>query len=131
MTNTEWVEQVTWTPLEPKAQQPFKLSPIERYGHAAHFSKVCSLGYTIEEGVLAGRIVLETLLVRRAHTSCFSKVPYLSFPWPHAARSRATGMLVCGQPAGCTKKHSALRAGSRRSRRFSLQRITYLGRLHH
>ena len=75
MTNTEWVEQVTWTPLEPKAQQPFKLSPIERYGHAADFSKVCSLGYTIEEGVLAGRIVLETLLVRRAHTSFFFKSP--------------------------------------------------------
>ena len=66
VTRVECVEQVIWTPLEPKPQQPFKLSPLERFGHAAEYSNVCSLGYSIEEGVLQGRIVLETLLVRRA-----------------------------------------------------------------
>jgi hypothetical protein len=66
VTNVKCAEQITWTPLEPKPQQPFKNSPMERFGHAAEFSKVCSLGYSIEEGVLQGRIVLQTLLVRRA-----------------------------------------------------------------
>ena len=55
-------EKLVWTPLEPKMQMPQKQMPTARYGHTAAFSKVCSLGYTIEEGVLAGDIVLETLL---------------------------------------------------------------------
>ena len=58
------LNQIIWTPLEPKQQQPQKKSPMARFGHAAQFSSVCSLGYTIEEGVRSGRIVLETLLVR-------------------------------------------------------------------
>ena len=56
--------QIIWSRLEPKPQKPRGVSPLSRYGHAAEFSSVCSLGYSIEEGVRAGKIVLETLLVR-------------------------------------------------------------------
>ena len=53
---------IIWTPLEPKLQKPRNVAPLRRYAHTAEFSPVCSLGYEIEEGVLSGRIVLETLL---------------------------------------------------------------------
>ncbi|KAJ1490035.1 galactose-binding domain-like protein, partial [Baffinella frigidus] len=51
---------VQWTIVEPKRQKPLLSVPVERYGHTAAYSQVCTIGYDIEKGVREGTIVLET-----------------------------------------------------------------------
>ena len=52
---------VIWTQISPTLQQPQNIQPTARYAHSASFSKVCSVGASIEQSVLDGSLVLDSL----------------------------------------------------------------------
>ena len=54
-------EGVSWTQISPILQQPMNIEPTARYAHTASYSKVCSLGASIEKSVLDGSLVLDSL----------------------------------------------------------------------
>jgi hypothetical protein len=57
----EFENPVIWTQISPILQQPMNFQPTARYAHTASYSDVCSLGAAIEQSVMDGSLVLDSL----------------------------------------------------------------------